>query len=316
MQIQYKYPTFCSFQQKSNYQSSFQSKANTNKDIFVKSMPAFKGDIITSLSGTGSLNGTEIKKEEIPERVKEFTNSLILGAKSNKLTLADINMLMMVHATGIPIEVKDIKTVEGVDENAIAFCFPSHDSEGNLKKTYLFINFDKPVSQTSKTLAHEFTHCLQFNTKEAKAMMKELIPADNNTNNYFNVYRSFERHLQDNNIHKRVDENVITIGTMLATLTGKLPEPLNVFNFNHPKLQKEYDIALNNALEEFKIEDKNLALRFIKFRLGLEVEAYKNGANAIKQYIKFPEEQPIPNDLISKMYSDCVQYIDTKIKKI
>lgn len=313
MQIQHNFLTFTNLQQKHVNRPSSHSLKNIHHDVFTKTQPAFRGGIISSLADMPLSNSSEVKNEDIPAMVKAFTNSLILGAKTNKLSLADANMLMMIHATGLPIEIKDIKTVEGADENAIAFCFPRYDSEGNLKTTYLFLNFDMPVSQTVKSFAHEFTHCLQFNTKEAKAMMKELIPADNGTNNYFNAFKSFENYLIENNIHSKIDGNAVTISSMLAIVTDKLANPLSLFNFNNKKLQINYNKALNEVLEAFNVEDKNLALKYFKFRLELEVDAYKNGANALKKSTGKQESQPIAYDLISKMYSDCVKYIDSKI---
>jgi hypothetical protein len=290
-----------------NNKSSIIHKALRLKAL-EKDTVSFSSGLI--LPGMDADQAGKIRKEDIDSIVSNFYTQLIVLMKADQLNQDNVQQLINIITPGIKIEAVSMKELP--DEkmrNSIAALFKATYS-GDIVDIKLFINFNE-ASKTEliQSISHEFTHALQANTDEEKALITKLIKSPAGKS-YPQAFMVFEREFINEVYNNQIKKQAATIDMMLKIAPAKIA--LNAFKKDNESFYSE---MFDRVAREFEIEDTGLLLEYFKNRAENESKAYENGMAAHKS-LTGEGNKLYHYDMLPLIYQDLAEFIDKELEKL
>lgn len=256
---------------------------------------------VISFKGVSESQQRYIKKEDIPQIVEILSKNLIELLRSRNVTPYVVQSLIDEITNGLPIEVEC--TDDSINSRYQAACVPLYNTNGDLLKANLRINFNKPCSSLIADITHEFTHGLQYFTKDLAHISHRISKDRVGISAYMNASINFENDsIFELNVNS-IEKDLTTIKKLIKKCHGRL----DAFNFIKPERIAQYDQILDNALSKNGITNRNLALEYFKINLEMEIQAYEQH---IKTHKKFTNKDNYIALLVLKRYEELSVYLD------
>lgn len=278
----------------------------------------------TALQNKSSL----IDKDDIPVIVENFSRGickLLKVQQSNTLidkVLRFLNIrrfqpdevksLIKDVTNGMVVEIKQMDNLSKMGIPADAAYNTEYNPDGTLKRSSIFVNYNAPPDKLAYDTVHEFTHILLANTLESARMMRNIYKSNSSVINYVEAYKQFDIQVHDINFTDILLKDKNAIREMFINVRNKEKDPLEIFDFIKPERKAQYYQFINNALLDYEITDKKLALKYFKFEVDSEVQARQKENIILKKLIN-KQKKSVLEDISIKMYEDLSVYLNELI---